>query len=246
MPFGVADPSGLQTGRCCHPDPQADRRIPGGLVKKPVCARGDVTKKPSWRHGSSAMGDRYKPLPRGSGFVFTEENFSRAGCAAHFFGPWKRASSTALKLANAGSRRRCARLKSDDGYNHERRSSRHGVPQAGRIGGSRGLPQCQPGCWKYRSYRSKCLPSEAPPRECLMSGRRGHIMGVGHIPRGLEGGRGGVQMPVGRELRVIVEIRVGDCPGRKFNVQVRSTWRIEAAVMPDQIHRGRIGYSLYP
>ncbi|HLQ89480.1 MAG TPA: elongation factor G [Xanthobacteraceae bacterium] len=176
-------------------------------IKKPVVQRGRH-KKQSGGHGQ--FGDvvlDIKPLPRGSGFVFTEE-IKGGVVPRNFFGSVEEGVIDSLKHGPLGFPVVDVAVKLIDGSYHDVDSSDMAFRQAGRIGMVEGLPQCQPVLLEPIFQVEIVLPSEATAKmNALMSGRRGHILGFDTR----EGWDGWdvvrVQMPEAEIGELIVEIR---------------------------------------
>jgi len=148
-----------------------------------------------------------KPLPRGSGFVFTEE-IKGGVVPRNFFGSVEEGVIDSLKHGPLGFPVVDVAVKLIDGSYHDVDSSDMAFRQAGRIGMVEGLPQCQPVLLEPIFQVEIVLPSEATAKmNALMSGRRGHILGFDTR----EGWDGWdvvrVQMPEAEIGELIVEIR---------------------------------------
>jgi len=176
-------------------------------IKKPVVQRGRH-KKQSGGHGQ--FGDvvlDIKPLPRGSGFVFTEE-IKGGVVPRNFFSSVEEGVADALKQGPLGFPVVDVTVKLIDGSYHAVDSSDMAFRQAGRIGIVEGLPQCQPVLLEPIFQVEIILPSEATAKmNALMSGRRGQILGF-DTREGWEGWDVvRVQMPEAEIGELIVEIR---------------------------------------
>jgi elongation factor G len=176
-------------------------------IKKGVVQRGRH-KKQSGGHGQ--YGDivvEIKPLPRGSGFVFTEE--IKGGVVPRNFIPSvEEGVADALKHGPLGFPVVDVAVKLIDGSYHTVDSSDMAFQLAGRLAMHEGLPQCQPVLLEPILQVEIALPSEATAKmNALMSGRRGQILGFDTR----EGWPGWdivkVQMPESEIGDLIVEVR---------------------------------------
>ncbi|MEA2994275.1 MAG: elongation factor [Alphaproteobacteria bacterium] len=146
-------------------------------IRKGVVQRGRH-KKQSGGHGQ--FGDvvlDIKPLPRGSGFVFTEE--IKGGVVPRNYIPSvEEGVGDALKHGPLGFPVVDIAVKLIDGSYHSVDSSDMAFRTAGRIGIAEGLPQCQPVLLEPIHHVEIVCPSEATAKmNALMSGRRGQILG---------------------------------------------------------------------
>ena len=176
-------------------------------IKKAIVQRGRH-KKQSGGHGQ--YGDvvlDIKPLPRGSGFTFSEE--IKGGVVPRNYIPSvEEGVIDALKHGPLGFPVVDVAVKLIDGSYHTVDSSDMAFRTAGRIGISEGLPQCQPVLLEPIYQVEIVCPSEATAKmNALMSGRRGQILGFDTR----EGWDGWdvvrVQMPEAEIGDLIVEVR---------------------------------------
>jgi elongation factor G len=176
-------------------------------IRKPVVQRGRH-KKQSGGHGQ--FGDvvlDIKPLPRGSGFRFTEE--IKGGVVPRNYIPSvEEGVADALKHGPLGFPVVDVAVTLIDGSYHTVDSSDMAFRTAGRIGIAEGLPQCQPVLLEPIHQVEIVVPSEATAKmNALMSGRRGQILGFDTR----EGWDGWdvvrVQMPEAEIGSLIVEVR---------------------------------------
>jgi elongation factor G len=176
-------------------------------IKKGIVQRGRH-KKQSGGHGQ--FGDvviDIKPLPRGSGFAFTEE--VKGGVVPRNYIPSvEEGVIDALKHGPLGFPVVDVAVKLIDGSYHTVDSSDMAFRTAGRIGIIEGLPQCQPVLLEPIHQVEIVLPSEATAKmNALMSGRRGQILGF-DTRAGWDGWDVvRVQMPEAEIGDLIVEIR---------------------------------------
>jgi elongation factor G len=176
-------------------------------IKKGIVQRGRH-KKQSGGHGQ--FGDvvlDIKPLPRGSGFVFTEE--IKGGVVPRNYIPSvEEGVIDALKHGPLGFPVVDIAVKLIDGSYHTVDSSDMAFRIAGRIGVVEGLPQCTPVLLEPIHQVEIVCPSEATAKmNALMAGRRGQILGFD-----TRGGWDGwdvvrVQMPEAEIGDLIVEVR---------------------------------------
>ncbi|MFL6796225.1 MAG: elongation factor G [Xanthobacteraceae bacterium] len=146
-------------------------------IKKPMVQRGRH-KKQSGGHGQ--YGDvvlEIKPLPRGSGFQFTEE--IKGGVVPRNYIPSvEEGVSDALKHGPLGFPVVDVAAKLIDGSYHTVDSSDMAFQLAGRLAIHEGLPQCNPVLLEPIYQVDIVCPSEATAKmNALMSGRRGQILG---------------------------------------------------------------------
>jgi elongation factor G len=176
-------------------------------IKKQIQQRGRH-KKQSGGHGQ--YGDvvlDIKPLPRGSGFQFTEE--IKGGVVPRNYIPSvEEGVIDALKHGPLGFQVVDIAAKLVDGSYHTVDSSDMAFQLAGRLAIHEGLPQCQPVLLEPIYQVEIVCPSEATAKmNGLMSGRRGQILGFDTR----EGWDGWdvvrVQMPESEIGDLIVEVR---------------------------------------
>jgi elongation factor G len=176
-------------------------------IKKPIVQRGRH-KKQSGGHGQ--YGDvvlDIKPLPRGSGFTFSEE--IKGGVVPRNYIPSvEEGVIDALKHGPLGFPVVDVAAKLIDGSYHTVDSSDMAFQLAGRLAIHEGLPQCQPVLLEPIYQVDIVCPSEATAKmNALMSGRRGQILGFDTR----EGWTGWdvvrVQMPESEIGDLIVEVR---------------------------------------
>ena len=176
-------------------------------IKKGIVQRGRH-KKQSGGHGQ--YGDvvlDIKPLPRGSGFIFTEE--IKGGVVPRNYIPSvEEGVIDALKHGPLGFPVVDLAAKLIDGSYHTVDSSDMAFQLAGRLAIHEGLPQCQPVLLEPIYQVEIVCPSEATAKmNALMSGRRGQILGFDTR----EGWDGWdvvrVQMPESEIGDLIVEVR---------------------------------------
>jgi elongation factor G len=176
-------------------------------IKKPVVQRGRH-KKQSGGHGQ--YGDvvlEIKPVPRGSGFSFTEE--IKGGVVPRNYIPSvEHGVIDALKHGPLGFPVVDVAAKLIDGSYHTVDSSDMAFQLAGRLAIHDGLPQCQPVLLEPIYEVEIACPSEATAKmNALMSGRRGQILGF-DTREGWEGWDVvRVQMPESEIGDLIVEVR---------------------------------------
>ncbi len=176
-------------------------------IKKGIVQRGRH-KKQSGGHGQ--YGDvvlDIKPLPRGSGFTFTEE--IKGGVVPRNYIPSvEEGVVQALKHGPLGFPVVDIAAKLVDGSYHTVDSSDMAFQLAGRLAINEGLPQCNPVLLEPIYQVEIVCPSEATAKmNALMSGRRGQIIGFDTR----EGWDGWdvvrVQMPEAEIGDLIVEVR---------------------------------------
>jgi elongation factor G len=176
-------------------------------IKKPIVQRGRH-KKQSGGHGQ--YGDvvlDIKPLPRGSGFTFTEE--IKGGVVPRNYIPSvEEGVIEALKHGPLGFPVVDVAAKLIDGSYHTVDSSDMAFQLAGRLAIHDGLPQCHPVLLEPIYQVEIVCPSEATAKmNGLMSGRRGQILGF-DTREGWEGWDVvRVQMPESEIGDLIVEVR---------------------------------------
>jgi elongation factor G len=176
-------------------------------IKKGIVQRGRH-KKQSGGHGQ--YGDvvlDIKPLPRGSGFTFSEE--IKGGVVPRNYIPSvEEGVQDALKHGPLGFPVVDVSAKLIDGSYHTVDSSDMAFQLAGRLAIHDGLPQCQPVLLEPIYQVEIVCPSDATAKmNALMSGRRGQILGFDTR----EGWDGWdvvrVQMPESEIGDLIVEVR---------------------------------------
>jgi elongation factor G len=176
-------------------------------IKKGIVQRGRH-KKQSGGHGQ--FGDvvlDIKPLPRGSGFTFTEE--IKGGVVPRNYIPSvEEGVIDALKHGPLGFQVVDIAVKLIDGSYHTVDSSDMAFRIAGRIGLVEGLPQCTPVLLEPIHQVEIVCPSEATAKmNALMAGRRGQILGF-DTRAGWDGWDVvRVQMPESEVGDLIVEVR---------------------------------------
>jgi elongation factor G len=176
-------------------------------IKKGIVQRGRH-KKQSGGHGQ--YGDvvlDIKPLPRGSGFAFSEE--IKGGVVPRNYIPSvEEGVKDALKHGPLGFPVVDIAAKLIDGSYHTVDSSDMAFQLAGRLAIHDGLPQCQPVLLEPIYQVEIVCPSEATAKmNALMSGRRGQILGF-DTRDGWDGWDVvRVQMPESEIGDLIVEVR---------------------------------------
>jgi len=176
-------------------------------IKKGIVQRGRHRKQ-SGGHGQ--YGDivlDIKPLPRGSGFQFTEE--IKGGVVPRNYIPSvEEGIVEALKHGPLGFAVVDIAAKLIDGSYHTVDSSDMAFQLAGRLAIHEGLPQCQPVLLEPIYQVEIVCPSEATAKmNALMSGRRGQILGF-DTREGWEGWDVvRLQMPEAEIGDLIVEVR---------------------------------------
>jgi elongation factor G len=176
-------------------------------IKKGIVQRGRH-KKQSGGHGQ--FGDvvlDIKPLPRGAGFVFTEE--IKGGVVPRNYIPSvEEGVIDALKHGPLGFPVVDVAVKLIDGSYHTVDSSDMAFRIAGRLGLVEGLPQCNPVLLEPIHQVEIVCPSEATAKmNALMAGRRGQILGF-DTRAGWDGWDVvRVQMPEAEVGELIVEVR---------------------------------------
>ncbi len=176
-------------------------------IKKGIVQRGRH-KKQSGGHGQ--YGDvvlDIKPLPRGSGFAFSEE--IKGGVVPRNYIPSvEEGVKDALKHGPLGFPVVDVAAKLIDGSYHTVDSSDMAFQLAGRLAIHDGLPQCQPVLLEPIYEVEIVCPSEATAKmNGLMSGRRGQILGF-DTRAGWDGWDVvRVQMPESEIGDLIVEVR---------------------------------------
>ncbi len=176
-------------------------------IKKGIVQRGRH-KKQSGGHGQ--YGDvvlDIKPLPRGSGFAFSEE--IKGGVVPRNYIPSvEEGVKDALKHGPLGFPVVDVAAKLIDGSYHTVNSSDMAFQLAGRLAIHDGLPQCQPVLLEPIYEVEIVCPSEATAKmNGLMSGRRGQILGF-DTRAGWDGWDAvRVQMPESEIGDLIVEVR---------------------------------------
>jgi elongation factor G len=176
-------------------------------IKKGIVQRGRH-KKQSGGHGQ--FGDvvlDIKPLPRGAGFIFTEE--IKGGVVPRNYIPSvEEGVVDALKHGPLGFPVVDVAVKLIDGSYHTVDSSDMAFRIAGRLGLVEGLPQCTPVLLEPIHQVEIVCPSEATAKmNALMAGRRGQILGF-DTRAGWDGWDVvRVQMPEAEVGELIVEVR---------------------------------------
>jgi elongation factor G len=176
-------------------------------IKKGIVQRGRH-KKQSGGHGQ--YGDvvlDIKPLPRGSGFSFSEE--IKGGVVPRNYIPSvEEGAKDALKHGPLGFPVVDIAAKLIDGSYHTVDSSDMAFQLAGRLAINEALPQCHPVLLEPIYQVEIACPSEATARmNALMSGRRGQILGF-DTRAGWDGWDVvRVQMPEAEIGDLIVEVR---------------------------------------
>ncbi len=176
-------------------------------IKKGIVQRGRH-KKQSGGHGQ--FGDvvlDIKPLPRGAGFIFTEE--IKGGVVPRNYIPSvEEGVVDALKHGPLGFPVVDVAVKLIDGSYHTVDSSDMAFRIAGRLGLVEGLPQCNPVLLEPIHQVEIVCPSEATAKmNALMAGRRGQILGF-DTRAGWDGWDVvRVQMPEAEVGELIVEVR---------------------------------------
>jgi elongation factor G len=176
-------------------------------IKKGIVQRGRHRKQ-SGGHGQ--YGDvvlDIKPLPRGSGFTFTEE--IKGGVVPRNYIPSvEEGVIDALKHGPLGFPVVDVTAKLIDGSYHTVDSSDMAFQLAGRLAIHEGLPQCQPVLLEPIYQVEIVCPSDATAKmNALMSGRRGQILGF-DTRAGWDGWDVvRVQMPESEIGDLIVEVR---------------------------------------
>ena len=179
-------------------------------------------KKQSGGHGQ--YGDvvlDIKPLPRGSGFTFTEE--IKGGVVPRNYIPSvEEGVHEALKHGPLGFPVVDVAAKLIDGSYHTVNSSDMAFQLAGRLAIHEGLPQCQPVLLEPIYQVEIVCPSEATAKmNALMSGRRGQILGF-DTREGWEGWDVvRLQMPEVGDRRPDRGGALGNGRGRQLHLQVR-------------------------
>lgn len=146
-------------------------------IRKTVTQRGRH-KKQSGGHGQ--FGDvvvDISPLPRGSGFQFTE-TISGGAVPKNYFGAIEAGVRDYLEKGPLGFPVVDVAVNLKDGSYHDVDSSDMAFRQAGRIAMSEGLPQCAPVLLEPVMQVEIYVPSAATPKiNQMVSGRRGQLMG---------------------------------------------------------------------
>ena len=151
-------------------------------IKKPIEVRGRH-KKQSGGHGQ--FGDclvDIKPLPRGSGFQFTE-TITGGAIPRQFIPSIEIGVQDYMKLGPLGFPVVDVAVNVKDGSYHTVDSSDMAFRQAGRIAMSEGLPKCAPVLLEPVMKVEIAIPSEATARiNAMIPQRRGHILGFDARP----------------------------------------------------------------
>ena len=146
-------------------------------IRKSVEVRGRH-KKQSGGHGQ--FGDvviRIEPLPRGSGFQFSEE-ITGGVVPKQFIPSVEIGVEDYLKAGPLGFPVVDVSVTLTDGSYHTVDSSDMAFRQAGRLAMSEGMPQCQPVLLEPINWVEIAVPSEATARvNAIISSRRGQILG---------------------------------------------------------------------
>jgi elongation factor G len=146
-------------------------------IRKSVQVRGRH-KKQSGGHGQ--FGDvviRIQPLPRGSGFQFSEE-ITGGVVPKQFIPSVEIGVEDYLKTGPLGFPVVDVSVTLTDGSYHTVDSSDMAFRQAGRLAMSEGMPQCQPVLLEPVNWVEIAVPSEATARvNAIISSRRGQILG---------------------------------------------------------------------
>ncbi|MDP9139083.1 MAG: elongation factor G, partial [Pseudomonadota bacterium] len=146
-------------------------------IRKPITIRGRH-KKQSGGHGQ--FGDvvvDIKPLPRGSGFVFTDS--ITGGVVPKQYIPAVEAGvKDYLGQGPLGFPVVDLTVNLSDGSFHTVDSSEMAFRLAGRLAMSEGMPQCSPVLLEPITHVSIHVPSEATSRiNQIVTGHRGHLLG---------------------------------------------------------------------
>ena len=151
-------------------------------IKKPIEVRGRH-KKQSGGHGQ--FGDclvDIKPLPRGSGFQFTE-TITGGAIPRQFIPSIEIGVQDYMKHGPLGFPVVDVAVNVKDGSYHTVDSSDMAFRQAGRIAMSEGLPKCAPVLLEPVMKVEIAIPSEATARiNAMIPQRRGHILGFDARP----------------------------------------------------------------
>ena len=158
-----------------------ERRTPSigyrETIRKPVVQRGRH-KKQSGGHGQ--FGDvvlDIKPLPRGSGFTFTDE-IKGGVVPTNYIPSVEEGVIDGLKHGPLGFPVVDVAVKLIDGSYHAVDSSDMAFRTAGRIGVVEGLPQCSPVLLEPIHTVEIVCPNDATAKiNAILSGRRGQILG---------------------------------------------------------------------
>ena len=146
-------------------------------IRKPVTQRGRH-KKQSGGHGQ--FGDvvvDISPLPRGSGFVFTE-TVSGGAVPRNYFGAIEAGVRDYLDKGPLGFPVVDVAVNLKDGSYHDVDSSDMAFRTAGRIAMQEGMPQCAPVLLEPIMQVEIYVPSAATPKiNQMVTGRRGQLMG---------------------------------------------------------------------
>jgi elongation factor G len=158
-----------------------ERRVPAvgyrETIRKPATQRGRH-KKQSGGHGQ--FGDvviEIKPLPRGSGFVFTDE-IKGGVVPSNYIPSVEEGVLDGLKRGPLGFPVVDVAVKLVDGSYHSVDSSDQAFRTAGRIAVAEALPNCQPVLLEPIHMVEIVCPSDATAKiNAILSGRRGQILG---------------------------------------------------------------------
>jgi len=206
-------------------------------IKKGIVQRGRH-KKQSGGHGQ--FGDvvlDIKPLPRGSGFVFTEE--IKGGVVPRNYIPSvEEGVIDALKHGPLGFPVVDIAVKLIDGSYHTVDSSDMAFRIAGRIGVVEGLPQCTPVLLEPIHQVEIVCPSEATAKmNALMAGRRGPDPRLRHPRRLGRLGCGAGADAGGGNRRLDRGSALGHRRGWQLHLQVRSHGRADRPQPPSRSWR---------
>ncbi len=151
-------------------------------IRGAVCIRGRH-KKQSGGHGQ--FGDvelRIKPLPRGSGFVFTEE-ITGGAVPRNYFSSIEEGVAEYLARGPLGFKVVDIGVTLTDGSYHAVDSSDMAFRTAAQVGMREGMPQCRPVLLEPVLKVEIAVPSEATPRvNGIVSQRRGQLLGFDARP----------------------------------------------------------------
>jgi elongation factor G len=146
-------------------------------IRKAVTQRGRH-KKQSGGHGQ--FGDvvvDISPLPRGTGFVFTE-SVSGGAVPRNYFGAIEAGVRDYLEKGPLGFPVVDVAVNLKDGSYHDVDSSDMAFKTAGRIAMQEGMPQCMPVLLEPIMHVEIYVPSYATPKiNQMVTGRRGQLMG---------------------------------------------------------------------
>ena len=176
-------------------------------IRKPTEIRGRH-KKQSGGHGQ--FGDvviEIQPLPRGSGFQFSER-ISGGVVPRNFFASVEKGVRDYLHHGPLGFTVVDVGVALIDGSYHAVNSSDMAFQTAGRIAMSEGMPKCSPVLLEPIMHVDVAIPSEATSKvNSIISSRRGQILGFDARP-GFEGWDVvAAQIPESEMANLIVELR---------------------------------------